>query len=1225
MKRLSNVFEERVTTRRSTAVRSRTILLALVAAAIVWLAIPSPVVAQPAHAEPTGSDGTNDGRTFREQTIYIPYDRLEKVFEQKGRGVFIPYEEFQALWNAARQRSVTPRDDGPPVAAVITAIDSEATAGDDVMEVTATLKIELLADGWQRIPLRLGDAAIRSATINGQAARIVTGDNGYELLIRRTVNSKTKGDDDDEAKEPGPPNPAVPTDEDATDEDGTDEDTTDPDSQSVELTLVYAKAISKSPGHNSVTVQAPQAPVNRWRIRIPEDGVKIDVQPVIAATESTQATNGEPSDPSEEETVLLAFVGSAPQVRIDWNPRAEGASGLAALLSAEAHQQVYVDEGVVRSRTILQYQVRRAELSRLQIEVPADHKVAGVFDQNIRQWEVKEGEGVQRIEVQLFEPARDTQNVTIDLEKFTAEELAEVEVPRIVAVGVGRQQGTVLVSVTDTLRSKSTTADGLVQLDADEIPQALRERQWDYAYKYSALPFSLAFSLDKIEPRISADELAEVYLEANRLLVDWTLLMNIEKAGIFQVRINLPAGYEVRQVQGRECSGAMALPLDGTRIEGEGTDAPVLVVNLTRKAIGKVALLIGLEKSLNAPELLQPTGESAQLPIEVPSIATAVERTSGRLLVRSPESLRISSGEVDGLKSDSLNEVFTVIPSAEGGRYPEARPALAFSYGSGAKSLTLNAQRRKPQVEARQLLKVAVESGLTTFTATFTYDIRYSPVESLRIDLPTEVADMARNESVGIRDEAVDNAEDLQQGYSAWQFSGDRELFGLQQIVLTWQLPMDDLAVGEPFDIAIPRLVPHNVDRSWGQIVATRDETIDVRPLPDLDGLRIIDPQHDLMDSITVENATRAFEFQQDDWQLNLQATRYDLVELKRASVDRAWFRVVVTTAGELDIQALLRMRSSQQRVAIRFPKNVDPEQSFDSQPLRINGVVTNLERGEDDLFYIPIPLRTGDPHAPLVVELRYTAEGDARSLELPEFPGNPAIGKVNMTVHIPDHLAVVMQSGDWSDDNYNPWVEAVAGYGAMYRLGVPTDDSELWEEISKGIPVSYDPTESFEVLGTPYQFSVLRPASGEEGALHLRVVSRRSINLLLFLLVAVLAIVAFRRQLPSVVTMMGCLAIAAIVIGVFWPSLARHLLDAKMTLAFIVIVVAWGMGAARRVRFNFRGPAASDGNSQDGSEQTTVESETDPAEDSPSSEGISLIDDSSSGPSSEDDEENQS
>src|SRR6185369_13657065 len=118
--------------------------------------------------------------------------------------------------------------------------------------------------------------------------------------------------------------------------------------------------------------------------------------------------------------VLLAFVGAAANVKIDWTAKAEGASGLAALASVEAQQEVRVEEGVVRTRARLTYTISRAELAQLTIEVPADQKVVNVSDANVRQWSVKTVDKVQLITVQLFEPARATESIQVELEQFTA-------------------------------------------------------------------------------------------------------------------------------------------------------------------------------------------------------------------------------------------------------------------------------------------------------------------------------------------------------------------------------------------------------------------------------------------------------------------------------------------------------------------------------------------------------------------------------------------------------------------------------------------------------------------------------------------------------------------------------------------------------------------------------------------------------------------------------------
>ncbi len=203
-----------------------------------------------AAAPPAGvEEGVEEQDQLREQTIYVPYERLKNVFEKQGRGVFLPYEKFQELWQAARRQ--TRKDPPPPrpVDAVITEIDSEATIADQVVNVTARLQIEILGTGWILVPLRLSNSAIRAAKVGDAPARIVLhAEGGHQLLWH--------------AEGEGP--------------------------RQLELLLEYTRAYTKTPGQSSVEFDAPQAPVNRWRIRVPEAGMALQVEPMIAATRAPQ-------------------------------------------------------------------------------------------------------------------------------------------------------------------------------------------------------------------------------------------------------------------------------------------------------------------------------------------------------------------------------------------------------------------------------------------------------------------------------------------------------------------------------------------------------------------------------------------------------------------------------------------------------------------------------------------------------------------------------------------------------------------------------------------------------------------------------------------------------------------------------------------------------------------------------------------------------------------------
>jgi hypothetical protein len=1049
-------------------------------------------------------------KSLREQTIYIPYEKLRKVFEKEGRGVFLPYQEFQTLWQAARDKTTPQAEPRPPVPALITEAENEATVAKDVVRVKATLKIEVLAEGWQEISLGLGDAAITAAKLDGQPARIVAVDGqGYKLLI------------DHPGKKPA----------------------------TFALSLEYAKAIQRMPGQNSVSFQAPQAPVSRWKVRIPEAGVKVNLSPLIAATEVT----GEADEKAKpEETVVLAFVGAASNVRIDWTPKAEGATGLEALASVQAEQQVTVDEGVLRTRTQLAYAISRSQLAQITIEVPADQKVVNVSDANVRQWSVAKAGDVQTVTVQLFEPAKGSQNVIVELEKFLGEDkkLDRLAVPVVKAAGVGRQQGVVVVQVAEGLRAETAKTTGLLQVDASELPPGLARTPWTFAYRYVAVPFDLVLAMEKVKPQVVCDSLVEAELTPEALMLDVLNVYNIQRAGVFRLEMDLPAGYEVRQVHGIDAAGASAVQVDGHRMEvslgGHAGHAEKtrLVVDLARKAIGRVALAVQLRKELKEPDLLTPTGKTVNLLLPIPQVPPAsVERASGRVLVYASESLLVnlaSPTESSGLRAISSKEALEGMQSLRGPGKAAVRAVQALAYTQGPTGVSLTVERRKPQVTLRQLLAVRVEDGLVKYQATFFYEILYSGVPSLRIDVPVEVAGLLRNNTPAIREKVLDPPpSDLPKGYTAWSFAGPTELTGEGKIELAWQNQIEKLDVGKPLTLKIPELRPHKADqgdRTWGQIVLAKAETIDLHETDDFQGLRPIDPQHDLMPGADVPGASAALEFH-GPWSLSLVATRYDLKEVKQTSIERAVLRMVVTRADKVTVQALYRLRSAQQRLVVKLPAGAE----FDADP-RINAKPVQLAIGEAKQYYVP--LVDPNPDQSILLELRYTVPNFADRLEMPDFASEPAVQKVYLCVYLPKERALVHRSGPWTDE-----FDWQADDGLAWQPSNRQSDDELLNWVRQGVAPSEFPTD-----GRLYVFSTLHPS----GPLHVLAWDRDWLRGTVVALLLLGGIVLVPTRASVRMFWLALLVVVLVFLGIFWPVFAWQVMSGVFWAAVVLVLALW-------------------------------------------------------------------
>jgi len=1067
----------------------------------VWVAYAAPAPKEPPAAE--------EAKAVREQSIYIPYEKLREVFEKQGRGVFLPYEKFQELWKAARDRTAPPPEAKPPIDALITEVSGTATVSKDVVMVEATVRFEVLKEGWNEVPLRLRDVALTKATLGKEPARIVSdAKTGYKLLVEK------KG------KDP----------------------------QQFTLALGFAKAYAKAPGQNSVSFESPRAPVSKWEVRIPESGVKVNIHPLLAATEVPPAPGA-----AAKETVVLAFVGAAPTVRIEWTPKAEGAKGLAALASVQVEQQTTIEEGVTRTRATLAYEISRAELASLEVEVPADQKVAGVFDPNVREWSVAAADGVQTITVQLFEAAKKTQNLTLELEKFTAEAAAQVKVPVIKAVGVGRQQGVLVVRVASGLRAEAVAHAGLLQLDAAELPKTVAKGKWDFSYRYAALPFDLTLGVEKVQPRILADSLVEAHLGTEALTLDLLTVYTVERAGVFRFEIDVPEGYDVRSVRGVAVGkGVQPAQVDAHHLTGPNQTR--LVVNLSRKALGRVALTVSLHQTLREPDLLAPTGKAANIPLALPRVAPdSVERETGRLVVYAPESLRVNPDKPTGLRTVTFQEATQNMRRSQ--RSGE-RPVLAFAYTEEAASLALAAERRKPHVTVRQLLAARIDSGVVKYSATFFYDVLYSGVKTLRLDVPQDLAADIRVTPLTIRHETLaEKPDDLADGYVAWQLTGDTEFMGSVRITLIWEKKIEKLDVGKSVDLEIPRLIPRAIDRAWGQIVLAKAETIDVQRAEGEDkvkGLRPIDPQHDLMPGAAVKGAARAFEFH-EDWALTVVATMYQLEDIKHTAIERALVRMVVTPGDLISVQALYRAQSARQRLLVRLP--ADPDKvNFDADPLRINGRPVSLERGDPERSTFYVPLVGQQAGEPFLLELRYTVSGAGLTLDCPIFPEEPAVQKVYLSVWLPTKWDYLGYLGSWTDENVWDFRDG----DLTWLLGARRNDASLIEWVRQGLKVEGGAEGSFQTGGRPYLFSTLRPQEPPEGSLRVVVMDGRYLAVLVFVVIlavgVALLLVPWTRRCIAV----GAFIALMVLLGVFAPTFAAQVAGGVMAAAVFLVAVIW-------------------------------------------------------------------
>ncbi len=118
---------------------------------------------------------------------------LADVFGPDG-SIAVPYDELLRLIRGDDQPAPGPVDTRAPSGFVLVGATVKATARESVVELEATVDLDLVgAEGWVVVPLRLKQAALKGATIDGKPAVISALADLIDLPTGRGITPTTYG------------------------------------------------------------------------------------------------------------------------------------------------------------------------------------------------------------------------------------------------------------------------------------------------------------------------------------------------------------------------------------------------------------------------------------------------------------------------------------------------------------------------------------------------------------------------------------------------------------------------------------------------------------------------------------------------------------------------------------------------------------------------------------------------------------------------------------------------------------------------------------------------------------------------------------------------------------------------------------------------------------------------------------------------------------------------
>lgn len=501
------------------------LLLAVSLSPMLALAQTTPPVT-PAPASPAAKESKLPVRE-RERTVYVPYEELEKVFQDGGRGVFLPYREFLDLWNELTLKRE--EKDQPPADGVVSRAEYTGRVEGATLTLDAKISVESFQKSWVSLPLGGADMAGIGEAQTGKAV-LQTDKDGVKVLL--------------------------------------------PEKGVYELSLKIFAPVVQSNGKSKVKLALPRAAVSKLVATIPGDGLEFEVSPAAAFTSRANGAG---------QTELSFFFGAGASHEITWGAP-QAATQLTPLLLADMKLDTTIGAGSVATSAAISYRIMRAPVSAFRISVPKGQEVLGVTGDDIKEWNIEPAGERQMLVVTPNKPVKEKYALKLSLETPIAKLPAEVQLPDLVIEGASYARGTANVQTESQFDATAKTLEGVAR--ANSSSNANGGMMAVGSFRLLKQPYKLALDVVEAKPQVEASSVTKLDVQRDAVKVDATFDYNVRRVGIFDVQITLPGNLSVSSVTGdgigewRVVGTTTATPVGG----GPGSQA--LLVKLQKQTTG---------------------------------------------------------------------------------------------------------------------------------------------------------------------------------------------------------------------------------------------------------------------------------------------------------------------------------------------------------------------------------------------------------------------------------------------------------------------------------------------------------------------------------------------------------------------------------------------------------------------------------------------------------------
>jgi hypothetical protein len=441
--------------------------------------------------------------------------------------VVIPVSEYREL--RAKVYPIEREPEPPPVDATLTRVDYDLQVAGDVAAGRATLTVDVLKDGWVRVPVPAG-LLVREARLDGKLLSLTSAaakDKDIKHLAALLSHS----------------------------------------GRSV-LVLTVDVPVTAAPGEETISLPSTDSGVTRAAIELPRQGISLRIGGGLL-TEKSETDNA---------TRLLAYGKGNEPLTFTWHKKIEEHRVDLPLRSrGTLTQLVSLSEDSTSICAEVDLDVVQGTAREARIRIPENVTVNQVSGAMVADWEMANRE----LAVTFLEPVAHAARFVITGETRLVSD-GILDIPLLRLLNTEREEGGVAVEVLGAGEIKGQEAKGLEEADATDLGQMVASRQSPALIAFRARS-GVAGATRSLSVTVARYDQQAVLLTADgKQLVRARYAVRNNQRNF--VKITLPAGATVWSAAldgkpirpGQSSDGSLLLELEKSR----GDDAPAFPVEI---------------------------------------------------------------------------------------------------------------------------------------------------------------------------------------------------------------------------------------------------------------------------------------------------------------------------------------------------------------------------------------------------------------------------------------------------------------------------------------------------------------------------------------------------------------------------------------------------------------------------------------------------------------------